>query len=316
MDLDTAVAIRAVKATSAAAHAVTTCDPALLHARGIVAPGNDDAAALAALDASRCAAASLAALEVATHCAASTSAAQQARAAAARCATDGAAAAAFAGSCVAACGDAAILTSAAREAAARCVLARDDATTAELVARQVPTWPDLASSLAHDKAARESAKGHKKACGDEAAVAAAAARQAADRCVAADADVVQAAAGEVAACLAVPLADAAAVKAREAAANCDAALADSSVADADKDDFLDKMRGWVMTVARSLWALHSRQLLIRQTGCPGTNVPDIGIQKLGRQPPVLLHLRLQQLRAHSRPPPHVCTCLPTRLLWQ
>jgi hypothetical protein len=45
----------------------------------------------------------------------------------------------------------------------------------------------------------------------------------------------------------VPRADAAALEAREAAASCDAALSDP-VADANKD-FLDKTRGWLMTVS-------------------------------------------------------------------
>jgi hypothetical protein len=44
----------------------------------------------------------------------------------------------------------------------------------------------------------------------------------------------------------VPLADAAALDAREAAASCDAALL--SPLDAD-EEFLHKMRGWLMTVA-------------------------------------------------------------------
>ncbi|KAF7105416.1 hypothetical protein CFC21_106231 [Triticum aestivum] len=47
--------------------------------------------------------------------------------------------------------------------------------------------------------------------------------------------------------LAVPLAHAAASKAREAAAGCDLALADA-IEDVDKE-FVDKMRGWLMTVA-------------------------------------------------------------------
>jgi hypothetical protein len=47
---------------------------------------------------------------------------------------------------------------------------------------------------------------------------------------------------------AVPLADAAALEAREAAASCDAAL---NPVDAD-EDFVHKMRGWLMTVATPL----------------------------------------------------------------
>ncbi|XP_044958424.1 uncharacterized protein LOC123409630 [Hordeum vulgare subsp. vulgare] len=305
MDLCTALASKVVKATSAAAHAVTRCDATLLHvhARRLVADaGNDDAAALAALDACvRCDAASLAALEAATCCesaaaeagehhrAAATRAAEAARVAAARCDEDGAAAAsqaanAFADICVAACGDAERLTLAAGEAAARCVVSRDDAATALLVAQEAATWR-------RRKAYRESADSHKEARKDAVAEAlavregsvrcaaasrravlaasiarkiasrceatgaygamatAATARAAADRCVAARIDAP--AAGDddadAAADLAVPLADAAALKAREAASVCDLALADPR-ADAEKE-FVDKMRGWLMTVA-------------------------------------------------------------------
>jgi hypothetical protein len=57
----------------------------------------------------------------------------------------------------------------------------------------------------------------------------------------------------------VPFADAAALKAREAAANCDAALADP-VADAD-NEFVGKMRGWLMTVVALFVAIAFQALV-------------------------------------------------------
>ncbi|EMS58154.1 hypothetical protein TRIUR3_08046 [Triticum urartu] len=214
-------------------------------------------AAMAALDASvRCDAASLAALQAATryealaqggnanHSADATTPAQLAREAAARCDVDGAAAAsrvanAFADSCAAACGDAERLTLAAGEAAARCVLARDDAATAFLVARQATI-----TTRRHLKAFRESADSHKEARKD-AVAAALAVRESAVRCAAASRRAVLAA--STARKIASRCEAAAASKAREAAAGCDLALADA-IEDADKE-FVDKMRGWLMTVA-------------------------------------------------------------------
>jgi hypothetical protein len=83
--------------------------------------------------------------------------------------------------------------------------------------------------------------------GDAATAAAAAAREAADRCVADGALDIDSAAplADPAVPRAVPLADAAALEAREAAASCDAALACSAAADPDAEN----MRGWLMMVA-------------------------------------------------------------------
>ncbi|KAF7099209.1 hypothetical protein CFC21_100872 [Triticum aestivum] len=215
-------------------------------------------AALKTLDASvRCDAASLAALQAATryealaqgananHSADATAPAQLAREAAARCDVDGAAAAsraanAFADSCAAACGDAERLTLAAGEAAARCVLARDDAATALLLVVRQATI----TTRRHLKAFRESADSHKEARKD-AVAAALAVRESAVRCAAASRRAVLAA--STARKIASRCEAAAASKAREAAAGCDLALADA-IEDGDKE-FVDKMRGWLMTVA-------------------------------------------------------------------
>lgn len=261
-DVDTEVASKVVEATAAAAQAVRSCDAARLHAIEVVAAGNDvahrhDEAAPAALDAAiRCAAASLAAQEAASRCeevaeeadanyrASATMAAQEARAAAARCDVEGGAPAAsqaansFADSCVAACGDAKTLTLEAGEAAARCVLARDDVATAKLVF--LKTRGFCVSRAAFSKACSDSYECHMEARKD-AVAAALAARKAALRCAAASRHAVSAAsvARKTASRCDAPggyygpvtrAAAAAATSARHAADRCVAAHADGAEA--------------------------------------------------------------------------------------
>jgi hypothetical protein len=125
---------------------------------------------------------------------------------------------------------------AARESADGHAKARRDAVAASFAAREAGVRCAAASRRAVSAAsiARKIASRCEGAGGDGVA-AAAAAREAADRCAA-----------DAALDRAVPLADAAALEARKAAACCAAALL--SPLDAD-EEFLHKMRGWLMTVA-------------------------------------------------------------------
>jgi hypothetical protein len=128
---------------------------------------------------------------------------------------------------------------AARESADGHAKARRDAVAASFAAREAGVRCAAASRRAVSAAsiARKIASRCEGAGADGvAAAAAAAAREAADRCV-----------PDAALDGAVPLADAAALEAREAAASCDAALL-SPLDDGD-EDFVHKMRGWLMTVA-------------------------------------------------------------------
>jgi hypothetical protein len=176
--------------------------------------------------------------------------------------------------------------------------------------------------VARDKAARESADGHEKARRDavagsfaarkagvrcaaasrRAVSAASIARKIASRCEAAGGDGVAAAAAAREAaerCVAdatldgaVPLADAAALDAREAAASCDAALL--SPLDAD-EEFIHKMRGWLMTVA-TLFVGIAYQAVI--------------------QPPAWMTTCFKPTHGRKHKDSFSCTKLSTCLLWQ
>ncbi|KQK05148.2 hypothetical protein BRADI_2g18339v3 [Brachypodium distachyon] len=188
--------------------------------------------------------------------------------------------------------------------AARCVAARDNAViAATLVARESAVGGDVARRKAAESAAGEAAQGHRVArriaaaaawaarkasvrCAAECyhAVAAASAarkvaagcaaaggdgeavstaRDVADLCVAVLGDAANDADREAAAKHVVPHADAAALAAREAAAICDAAIADPAAG--NDNDFLEKMRGWLMTVA-TLFVSMAFQAMVNPPG--------------------------------------------------